>query len=1063
MKRIVLFFLIVFLCCPALTSTAEAGTYTIINNNDSGAGSLRQAVIDANAVAGAHTLSFNGAIGTITLLSALPNLTKDVTFDLSAAVGTVVLTGNSSGSGEQVNFDDGTFNFDGGSSVFTLTGSDTLYVGLFGTGTLNITNGGAVSNTNSRIGTMGTGTVTVDGANSTWTNSGDLNVGQSGIATLNITNGGAVSNTTGSVSSSGGTCSVTVDGANSTWTNSGTLSIGSSGPATLNITDGGAVSNTTASIGIYNTGTVTVDGANSTWTNSGDLTVGGGSMGGSVGTGTLNIRDSAVVSAGSGTGTITLSNYATATGTLNIGSGLTAGTLNAATVTGGDGTATVNFNHNEAAYTFAPILAGSLSVNQTGTGLTSLTGTNTYTGTTTITDGELRIGSGGTTGTLGTGAVTNNAALLFNRSNDLTVSNAISGTGTLEKQGAGILTLTGTNTYTGLTTVSAGTLAYGADNVISTGGLTVSGGTLDIGSYSDTLGTVTLSSGTITGTTGILSSTGTFEMQDGTVSAILGGGVALNKTTAGTITLSGANTYSGGTTISTGTLQIGTGATTALGTGAVVNNATLDIGANTLNVTGGYTQNNNSKLKVTVSGTSTAGRISSASAAAVSAASEVDVTVTDNIYIPNKAAFKVIDGAAGTGVNTPGTITSSNPRVRFTALGSNGDLILTADRSGIGFSSLALNSNAAAAGGVLDNISTPSGDMTNILNTLEGLSNSQAALALETVTPLVDNGVTAISNNALNRFTGTATDRLEGLVIQARNEGTGRTGVSTGSRGPEGFEAWGKGFGKYIHQKPRGASNGYRAAIWGTALGGDIPAFNNSLRLGLSGGYAQSGINSKDNSGRTDIDSYSSMLYGGYIDDTKPYYINGAFSFAYNTYEGSRQIAVGTIMRSANSDYDGRQYSALVDGGYTFKLKKLRLTPITSLQYTRLHLKEYTETGAGALNLNVRSQDYDMLQSGLGLKLERPFKIKSGTIVSEARFKWLYDFIGDRQETTATFSGGGGSFATEGFDPARNSFDMGTKLSLMTEGGWSFEVNYDFQYKEDFRAHAGWAGSRYRF
>ena len=205
------------------------------------------------------------------------------------------------------------------------------------------------------------------------------------------------------------------------------------------------------------------------------------------------------------------------------------------------------------------------------------------------------------------------------------------------------------------------------------------------------------------------------------------------------------------------------------------------------------------------------------------------------------------------------------------------------------------------------------------------------------------------------------------------------------------------------------------------------------------------------------------MLYGGYIDDTKPYYINGALSFAYNTYEGSRQIAVGTIMRSADSDYDGEQYSALVDGGYTFKLKELRLTPITSLRYTRLHLKEYTETGAGALNLNVRSQDYDMLQSGLGLKLERPFKIKSGTIVSEARFKWLYDFIGDRQETTSTFSGGGGSFATEGFDPARNSFDMGTKLSLITEGDWSFEVNYDFQYKEDFRAHAGWAGSRYRF
>ena len=906
MKKIVLFFVVVFLCCLTLTSTVEAGTYTVTNNNDSGAGSLRQAIIDANAVAGSHTLSFNGAIGTITLLSALSNLTKAVTFDLSSAVGTVVLTGNSASSSERVYFDNGagsgTFTFDSGSSMVI---TDRMDVGFAAAGTaiLNITNGGAVSNTGGCIGSGGnasTGTVTVDGANSTWTNSDKLYVGTNYhvTGTLNITNGGAVSNTNGFVGKNCGVGTVTVDGANSTWTNSGELYVGAvaATTGTLNITNGGAVSNVNGVIGEeYSAGTVTVDGANSTWTNSGDLTLGENANS----TGTLNITNGGAVSVGGGTGTITLAGNATATGTLNIGTGLTAGTLKAATVTGGDGTATVNFNHNEAAYTFAPKLTGTLSVNQIGAGVT---------------------------------------------------------------------------------------------------------------------------------------------------------------------TLSGANTYTGGTTISAGTLFIDPSATTALGTGAVTNNATLDIGANTLNVTGVYTQNNNSKLKVTVSGTSTAGRISSASAAAVSAASEVDVTVTDNIYIPNKAAFKVIDGAAGTGVNTPGTITSSNPRVRFTALGSNGDLILTADRSGIGFSSLALNSNAAAAGGVLDNISTPSGDMTNILNTLEGLSNSQTASALDTVIPVVaDNSVISTSRNALNRFTGTATDRLEGLVIQARNEGTGRTGVSTGSRGHEGFEAWGKGFGKYIHQKPRGLSNGYRATIWGTALGGDIPAFNNSLRLGLSGGYAQSGINSKDNSGRTDIDSYSSMLYGGYIDDTKPYYINGAFSFAYNTYEGSRQIAVGTIMRSANSDYDGRQYSALVDGGYTFKLKKLRLTPITSLQYTRLHLKEYTETGAGALNLNVRSQDYDMLQSGLGLKLERPFKIKSGTIVSEARFKWLYDFIGDRQETTATFSGGGGSFATEGFDPARNSFDMGTKLSLITEGGWSFEANYDFQYKEDFRSHAGWAGSRYRF
>src|SRR5207248_10389130 len=84
-------------------------------------------------------------------------------------------------------------------------------------------------------------------------------------------------------------------------------------------------------------------------------------------------------------------------------------------------------------------------------------------------------------------------------------------------------------------------------NAISTGGLTVNGSTavFDLGaSHTDSVGTVTLAGGgSINGTgTSAVTSTGTFEMQSGSVSAILAGsGIALNKTTSGTVTLSGAN------------------------------------------------------------------------------------------------------------------------------------------------------------------------------------------------------------------------------------------------------------------------------------------------------------------------------------------------------------------------------------------------------------------------------------------------------------------------------------------------------------------------------------------
>ena len=118
------------------------------------------------------------------------------------------------------------------------------------------------------------------------------------------------------------------------------------------------------------------------------------------------------------------------------------------------------------------------------------------------------------------------------------------------------MVLSGPNTYTGTTIISDGTLAYGANNVISTGAVTVNGGTLGMGTFSDSVGTVTVDGGgNITGS-GTLTSTGSFEMKSGSVSAVLAGtGIALNKTTSGTVTLSGANTYTGVTTVAGGTLQ----------------------------------------------------------------------------------------------------------------------------------------------------------------------------------------------------------------------------------------------------------------------------------------------------------------------------------------------------------------------------------------------------------------------------------------------------------------------------------------------------------------------------
>lgn len=110
---------------------------------------------------------------------------------------------------------------------------------------------------------------------------------------------------------------------------------------------------------------------------------------------------------------------------------------------------------------------GGIALTKLGAGTQTISGTNTYNGRTTISEGTLRIGDGGTTGTLGEGAVTNDAELVFDRSNTIIVSNAISGIGSVTKNGAGTLVLNSQNSYGGPTTITAGTLQLGASQPLA--------------------------------------------------------------------------------------------------------------------------------------------------------------------------------------------------------------------------------------------------------------------------------------------------------------------------------------------------------------------------------------------------------------------------------------------------------------------------------------------------------------------------------------------------------------------------------------------------------------------
>ena len=321
------------------------------------------------------------------------------------------------------------------------------------------------------------------------------------------------------------------------------------------------------------------------------------------------------------------------TGTLQIGNGSTTGTLGSGAVTNN---AALSFNRSNS-MTVGNDISGTGSVTQSGGGTTILTGSNSYT-TTTISAGTLQIGNGGATGSLGSGAVTNNAALVFNRSVAVNLTNAIGGTGTLTQNGSNIITIGSANTYSGATTINSGALRVTSNDALGTGaaGTTVnSGGQLRVAGVAYSTAEALSINGTGLSGLGALYSVGAVDSSyagqvtvasNATIGSIgnsltLTGGIVTNGTTvtlfgnstgavnvntvgisgsgagsnvivdASSVTLNAASTYNGTTTIrNAGTLNANVAAALPTSTRSAFVLDDTGSGSSTLGINGSTTQ-----------------------------------------------------------------------------------------------------------------------------------------------------------------------------------------------------------------------------------------------------------------------------------------------------------------------------------------------------------------------------------------------------------------------------------------------------------------------------------------
>ena len=628
------------------------GTTTVNGSNTtySGGTLISSGTLQVGAGALGALYDTNGSLGT-------GNVTNNAILAFARRAASDTVSNNISGTGA--------LTVSGNSAALTLAGSNS-YSGLT---TINSGNTLQIG-TGSTNGTLGTGSVSNAGtltfnrsdlytASNAISGAGALSQIGSGTTILSGSNSysGGTTVTNGMLQIGNGGTSGSVGGGGITLSGAGLLAFNRADSVTLTNTIGGGG----GVLSQMGAGTLVIMATGATYggtvISSGTLQLGDGGANGAIGSGAITnnsvlavnsstnitfasgngIRGTgALIQMGTGTTILNASNttYSGGTlisgGTLQVGTGVnydTNGSLGTGNVTNN---ATLAFKRIFIADTVSNSISGTgaLTIVGSSSGLT-LAGSNSYSGLTTITtNNTLQIGIGGTNGTLGSGSVSNAGTLTFNRSDLYTVTNTISGSGALSQIGSGTTILSGSNSYSGGTTVTNGMLHIGnggTSGSVGGGAFTINvGGTLAI-NRSDTLtltnylsangtfqqlgsGTTILTRSNSAFNGAFLISSGTLQIGDGgangptTLGAITtnnsllavnsstnftfasGNGIrgtgALIQMGTGTTILNASNTtYSGGTLISGGTLQVGTGANVdtngSLGIGNVTNNATL--------------------------------------------------------------------------------------------------------------------------------------------------------------------------------------------------------------------------------------------------------------------------------------------------------------------------------------------------------------------------------------------------------------------------------------------------------------------------------------------------------
>jgi GH18 family chitinase/uncharacterized protein with beta-barrel porin domain len=654
----------------------------------------------------------------------------------------------------------------------------------------------------------------------------------------------------------------------------------------------------------------------------------------------------------------------------------------------------------------------------------------------------------------------------------------------------GSLLNTGIN-VSGTYNLSSGSLYTGSTLVVPSGGtFNQTGGTVNNQLFNkgiDVSGAYNLSSGILNVGTLYLNTGGGFNYTGGDLSyqslnIHQGGNFTGNLTNNSTTTVNG--TFTGDLTNNAGGLINGTGTIT----GALVNNGTVNPGNSpgTLTV-GTYTSNPGSTQVAEIASATNYDRIVTTAAGGATLNGGTLSPQLLNGYLPStNTVFHVIETTGG------GTVTGAFDGIDNNRMGASRTLFwqalytnTTADLKAVGNYTppdLSLSINQRSVGNALNSLapSTNGGDLLTVLDAINALtSDSGVRAAYNEISP----GKYAALGTMSMPITHLQFQYLQNRLARERWEAElGREALSAGGGGfMRGFNfnydssskmmlaasnmtvsdagtryinhgvqpRWG------VYLEPMAnwgtlsaTANmvGYRYKNFGFTLGAEYWVMDNLL-VGVNTGYSKTLGSAGGTGGDLNANVIPFNVYGAYF--LKGFYANAMVGYTYSGYDMERNIAFGTINRTAKASTSGNQFQLGAETGYDAKIGNAVVGPVLSLQYATQTVGGFTESNAGALNLKVGSQSANSVQSGVGVRASFKAKVGGVPVKPQVSVTWQHEFSDNTRGLNASLAAGGSTinFRTDriGQDFALISLDVPAKITknLVANVGYTAEVGRD--------------------